>query len=159
MQRSPSSENARGTSFPRSSTSTLRVRNGHQQPVALADTSDKISKPFLTPRFPRFGMKRSSSPLTRMRDVVPSRHGDGCGCYRSTLDVVTYPRQISRSLLVRNHPQALPFVNRLFELFDDLEVGWDASRAIGQVGTADKVLTKRNHAVIKVVFLRVSYRH
>ncbi|KAI0251711.1 ARM repeat-containing protein [Lactifluus subvellereus] len=59
---------------------------------------------------------------------------------------------ISRSLLVRNHPRALPFANRLFELFDDTEVGWDAARAIGQVGTVDKVLTKRNHAVIKVLY-------
>jgi DNA repair/transcription protein MET18/MMS19 len=58
--------------------------------------------------------------------------------------------QISRALLVRNHPEALPFVNRLFELFDDTEVGWNAARAIGQAGTVDKVLTKRNHAVIKV---------
>jgi DNA repair/transcription protein MET18/MMS19 len=54
--------------------------------------------------------------------------------------------------LVRNHSEALPFVNRLFELFDDAEVGWDAARAIGQAGTVDKVLTKRNHAVIKVLF-------
>ncbi len=54
--------------------------------------------------------------------------------------------------MVRNHPEALPFVNRLFELFDDTEVGWDAARAIGQAGTVDKVLTKRNHAVIKVRF-------
>jgi len=58
---------------------------------------------------------------------------------------------ISRALLVRNHPQALQFVNQLFGLFDDQEVGWDAARAIGQVGTVDKVLTKRNHAVIKVL--------
>ncbi|KAI9458702.1 ARM repeat-containing protein [Russula earlei] len=58
---------------------------------------------------------------------------------------------ISRALLVRNHPKALPFVNRLFELFDDTKVGWDAARAIGQAGTVDKVLTKRNHAVIKVL--------
>ncbi|KAI0282989.1 ARM repeat-containing protein [Russula brevipes] len=58
---------------------------------------------------------------------------------------------ISRALLVRNHTQALPFVNRLFELFDDTEVGWDAARAIGQAGTADEVLTKRNHAIIKVL--------
>jgi DNA repair/transcription protein MET18/MMS19 len=58
---------------------------------------------------------------------------------------------ISRALLVRNHPEALPFVNRLFELFDDTEVGWDAARAIGQAGTVDKVLTKRNHAIIKVL--------
>jgi DNA repair/transcription protein MET18/MMS19 len=33
-----------------------------------------------------------------------------------------------------------------------MDVGWDAARAIGQVGTADNVLTKRNHAVIKVIF-------
>ncbi|KAH9976079.1 Dos2-interacting transcription regulator of RNA-Pol-II-domain-containing protein [Russula compacta] len=58
---------------------------------------------------------------------------------------------ISRALLVRNHPQALPFVSRLFELFDDTEVGWDAARAIGQAGAVNKVLTKRNHAVIKVL--------
>ena len=62
--------------------------------------------------------------------------------------------QISRALLVRNHPEALPFVNRFFELFDDTEVGCDAARAIGQAGTVDKVLTKRNHAVIKVHFLK-----
>lgn len=55
--------------------------------------------------------------------------------------------------MIKNHAQALPFVNRLFELFDDPEVGWDAARAIGQAGTADKVLTKRNHAVIKVASL------
>ena len=35
-------------------------------------------------------------------------------------------------------------------------MGWDAARAIGQVGTADKELTKRNHAIIKVVFSYVS---
>ena len=55
--------------------------------------------------------------------------------------------------MIRNHPEALPFVNRLFDLFDDTEVGWDSARAIGQAGTVDKVLTKRNHAVIKVRFL------
>ena len=60
--------------------------------------------------------------------------------------------QISRALLVRGHPQALLFVDRLFELFGDADVGWDAARAIGQVGTPDDVLTKRNYAVIKVVF-------
>jgi DNA repair/transcription protein MET18/MMS19 len=59
--------------------------------------------------------------------------------------------QISRALLVRGHPKALSFVDRLFELFGDVDVGWDAARAIGQIGTADDVLTKRNHAIVKVV--------
>ncbi|KAH9041287.1 ARM repeat-containing protein [Lactarius pseudohatsudake] len=58
---------------------------------------------------------------------------------------------ISRALLVRGHPKALRFADRLFELFGDADVGWDAARAIGQVGTADKELTKRNHAIIKIL--------
>jgi len=58
---------------------------------------------------------------------------------------------ISRALLVRGHPQALLFVDKLFELFGDADVGWDAARAIGQVGTADDVLTKRNYAITKIL--------
>ncbi|KAI9444495.1 ARM repeat-containing protein [Lactarius indigo] len=46
---------------------------------------------------------------------------------------------ISRALLVRGHPKALLF------LFGDADVGWDAARAIGQG------LTKRNHAIIKIL--------
>ena len=63
--------------------------------------------------------------------------------------------QVSRALLVRGHPRALSFVDRLFELFGDADVGWDAARAIGQVGTVDNVLTKRNHAIIKVVLYEI----
>ncbi len=55
--------------------------------------------------------------------------------------------------MVRGHSRAFSFVDKLFELFGDADVGWDAARAIGQVGTADKELTKRNHAIIKVLFL------
>ncbi|KAF8268710.1 ARM repeat-containing protein [Lactarius quietus] len=58
---------------------------------------------------------------------------------------------ISRALLIRGHLQALSFVNKLFELFGDSAVGWDAARAIGKVGTVDNVLTKRNHAIIKIL--------
>ena len=41
-------------------------------------------------------------------------------------------------------------VDRLFELFDDESVSWDAARAVGRIPGVDKVLTKRNHAVLKV---------
>ena len=41
-------------------------------------------------------------------------------------------------------------VDRLFELFDDESVSWDAARALGRIPGTDKVLTKRNHAVLKV---------
>ncbi|KAN0138202.1 ARM repeat-containing protein [Lactarius tabidus] len=56
---------------------------------------------------------------------------------------------VSRALVIRSHTKALSFVDRLFELFD--EIDWDAARAIGQVGTVDNVLTKRNHAIIKIL--------
>lgn len=52
---------------------------------------------------------------------------------------------------MRNHPNALQFVNRLFELFDDDSISWDAARAIGAAIGSDKVLTKKNHAIIRVI--------
>jgi RNAPII transcription regulator C-terminal len=105
-------------------------------------------------------MRKLPSHWTLIRDAEPFQHGHGCESPRSLWCAVTYSLlQVSRALLVRNHPRALPFVNRLFELFDDAEIGWDAARAIGQVGTVDKVLTKRNHAVIKVSFPRPSCRY
>ena len=41
-------------------------------------------------------------------------------------------------------------VDRLIELFDDESVSWDAARALGRIPGEDKILTKRNHAIIKV---------
>ncbi len=41
-------------------------------------------------------------------------------------------------------------VDRLFELFDDDKVNWDAARAIGLIPGPDKILTKKNHAVTRV---------
>ena len=37
----------------------------------------------------------------------------------------------------------------------DPNVGWDAARAIGQVGIVDNVLTKHNHAIIKVMLYEI----
>jgi DNA repair/transcription protein MET18/MMS19 len=42
------------------------------------------------------------------------------------------------------------FVDRLFEVLDDEQIGWDAARGIGEIGSTDKILTKRNHAIIRV---------
>lgn len=58
--------------------------------------------------------------------------------------------QVTKALQVRSHPLAQSFTDRLIELFDDSDIGWDAARAIGQVVSSDKVLTKKHHAVIKV---------
>ena len=47
------------------------------------------------------------------------------------------------------------FVGHLFELLDDEHVGWDAARAIGKIGSGgNNILTKRNHAVIRVCLQR-----
>jgi DNA repair/transcription protein MET18/MMS19 len=42
------------------------------------------------------------------------------------------------------------FVDRLFDVLGDQEIGWDAARAIGDICGADKILTKRHHAIVKV---------
>ncbi|KAI0333855.1 ARM repeat-containing protein [Cubamyces sp. BRFM 1775] len=59
---------------------------------------------------------------------------------------------LTKALLVRGHPAAMTNVDRLFELFDDDNVNWDAARAIGRIPGSDKVLTKRNHAVIRILY-------
>ncbi|KII87506.1 hypothetical protein PLICRDRAFT_55462 [Plicaturopsis crispa FD-325 SS-3] len=59
---------------------------------------------------------------------------------------------ISKALLVRNHPKASAYTDRLFEIFGDKDIGWDAARAIGTIGGGDKILTKRNHAIIKLLY-------
>ncbi|KAI0642252.1 ARM repeat-containing protein [Trametes meyenii] len=59
---------------------------------------------------------------------------------------------LTKALLVRGHAAAMANVDRLFELFDDESVNWDAARAIGRVPGHDKILTKKNHAVVKILY-------
>ena len=58
--------------------------------------------------------------------------------------------QLTKALLVRGHARAMQNVDRLFELFDDEHVSWDAARAVGKISATDKVLTKKNHAILRV---------
>ena len=59
--------------------------------------------------------------------------------------------QVCRALLARNHPSALALIRRLFGLFDDEEVNWDAAKAIGTSGSGGgQLLTKRFHATVRV---------
>ena len=57
---------------------------------------------------------------------------------------------MTKGLLTRGDALAQSFVDRLFTLFGDAEVGWDAARAIGLLASQDKVLTKKNNATVKV---------
>lgn len=58
--------------------------------------------------------------------------------------------QISKALLARNSSDVMRFVDRFFELLGDENIGWDAGRVIGEIAGTDEVLTKENHASIKV---------
>lgn len=59
---------------------------------------------------------------------------------------------VTKALATRGHPSAEGFVDRLFEVFDDTDINWDAARALGGIVAADDILTKYNHAVIRILF-------
>jgi len=59
---------------------------------------------------------------------------------------------ISKALQIQNHPDSMWFVDSLFNVLGDEQIGWDAARAIGEIGSADKILTKRNHAIVKILY-------
>ncbi|KAJ7210442.1 ARM repeat-containing protein [Mycena pura] len=59
---------------------------------------------------------------------------------------------ICKGLLVRNHPLALEFIHRLFDVFEDETIGTDAAKAFGDIAESDGVLTKRNSAVVKFLW-------
>jgi len=46
----------------------------------------------------------------------------------------------------------MTFAERLYLLFDDEYVGWEAAKAIGEIPSTDAVLTKANRAEVKVKF-------
>ena len=59
--------------------------------------------------------------------------------------------QIVKALLVRNHPDINAYVNRLFAIFSDPHIGWDAAKAVGELGRGgEDILTKANFSVIRV---------
>ncbi|KAJ7923545.1 ARM repeat-containing protein [Mycena leptocephala] len=59
---------------------------------------------------------------------------------------------LCKALLVRNHPSALDFIHRLFEVFVDPTIGTDAAKAFGDIAASDSVLTKRNGAIVKFLW-------
>ncbi|KAK0188708.1 ARM repeat-containing protein [Armillaria mellea] len=59
-----------------------------------------------------------------------------------------------KALLVQSHPLTLDFADRLFGVFGDESIGGDAAKAIGQVVEPGDVLSKSNHAVIKILHVQ-----
>ncbi|KAK0202783.1 Dos2-interacting transcription regulator of RNA-Pol-II-domain-containing protein [Desarmillaria ectypa] len=61
---------------------------------------------------------------------------------------------ICKALMVQSHPLTLDFADRLFGVFGDKSIGWDAAKAIGQVVEPGDVLSKSNCAVIKILHVQ-----
>jgi DNA repair/transcription protein MET18/MMS19 len=48
------------------------------------------------------------------------------------------------------------FSERLYDLLKDKEVGWEAAKAFGNIVDSDTILTKDNHANVKVMRLFIT---
>ncbi|KAJ3721001.1 ARM repeat-containing protein [Lentinula raphanica] len=59
---------------------------------------------------------------------------------------------ISKALLVCNHAQASQFTDIIFSVFDDGNINWTAAKSFGNIVRTDTVLTKQNHASIKILY-------
>ena len=44
----------------------------------------------------------------------------------------------------------MSFSERLYDLLKDKEIGWEAAKALGEIVESDAILTKANHADVKV---------
>jgi len=51
--------------------------------------------------------------------------------------------------LTRGDPRALALTDKLFDLFSDEAINWDAASSIGKIAAATDVLTKTNYVVTK----------
>ncbi|KAF8517882.1 ARM repeat-containing protein [Hysterangium stoloniferum] len=59
---------------------------------------------------------------------------------------------LTKSLVLRNYDLANVYVDKLFSIFVDSSLGWDAAKAIGSIGSGgDDVLTKQNFAIQRVL--------
>ncbi|KAF8489304.1 ARM repeat-containing protein [Gautieria morchelliformis] len=59
---------------------------------------------------------------------------------------------LTKALAVRNHHLTKAYVDRLFTLFTDSSLSWDAAKAIGGVaGGGEGILTKASFAVLRVL--------
>jgi DNA repair/transcription protein MET18/MMS19 len=47
------------------------------------------------------------------------------------------------------------FRDALFEAAKDEAIGWTAAKAIGEIVAVDGVLTKKNHAIVKVRLVKI----
>lgn len=59
--------------------------------------------------------------------------------------------QVARALVVQNHAKGDEYVDSVFSLLEDHQLGRDAGKAIGDIAlNNDGVLTKQNYSVVRV---------
>jgi len=64
---------------------------------------------------------------------------------------------MTKALVVRNHAIGNTYVDKLFTLFTDKTINWDAAKAIGEIASGgEEVLTKKNFAITKVGFICIT---
>lgn len=77
--------------------------------------------------------------------------GVNSSCIMSCRSDPMPPMQIVKALLVRNHPDTAHHIHRYFSAFSDPQIGRDAAKALGTLGTGgERILTKANYAVLGV---------
>jgi DNA repair/transcription protein MET18/MMS19 len=45
----------------------------------------------------------------------------------------------------------MTYAELLYDVFGDESIGWDAAKALGDIVSSDTVLTRANHADVKVI--------
>ncbi|KAG6890017.1 hypothetical protein C0992_003362 [Termitomyces sp. T32_za158] len=58
---------------------------------------------------------------------------------------------ICKALVVQKHTSLTRFTDKIFELFAEKEISWDAAKTLGDIASSDQILTKCNHAVLKIL--------
>jgi len=60
--------------------------------------------------------------------------------------------------LLNEDVSLISFVDHLLGLFDDGDVNWVAASVVGEIGSQDGILTKRNHAIIKEGLVSITFK-
>ncbi|KAL5531709.1 hypothetical protein ACEPAG_4586 [Sanghuangporus baumii] len=115
----------------------------HMVASLLNKNSDKLS-PFISRQLEQVYQAEISSsdiPIERRRHAIQSW------------------LWIGKALILLNSPSLVNFIDSLFSVFGDRDVGWDAARAVGEIARGgDDVLTKSNHATIRILYAQKYFK-
>ncbi|KAL5536863.1 hypothetical protein ACEPAF_686 [Sanghuangporus sanghuang] len=115
----------------------------HMVASLLNKNSDKLS-PFISRQLEHVYQAEISSsyiPIERRRHAIESW------------------LWIGKALILLNSPSLVNLIDSLFSVFGDRDVGWDAARTVGEIASGgDDVLTKSNHATIRILYAQKYFK-